>query len=46
MPRKDTQKEKEYQQKETQKETQREKEGIQDDEVSNKDLKDLFSRLI
>lgn len=46
MPRKDTQKEKEGQQKETQKETQREKEGLQDDEVSNKDLKDLFSRLI
>lgn len=46
MPRKDTQKEKEGQQKETQKETQREKEDLQDDEVSNKDLKDLFSRLI
>lgn len=46
MPRKDTQKEKECQQKETQKETQKEKEGLQDDEVSNKDLKDLFSRLI
>lgn len=42
MPRKDTQKSKEGQQKET----RREKEGLQDDEVSNTDLKDLFSRLI
>lgn len=39
---KDTQKSKEGQQKET----RREKEGLQDDEVSNTDLKDLFSRLI
>lgn len=43
---KDIQKEKECQQKEIQKEIQREKEGLQDDEVLNKDLKDFFLCLI
>lgn len=50
MPRKDTQKDtqkdKDEDKEGQQKETQRENESLQDDEVSNKDLKELFSCLI